>query len=189
MNIFLFFYLWILFILLTPGILLNLSVMKSTNYSNLMVAAIHGFLFSAIVITTYSFVNDFYLSSVQENMGSEQLLPTGLVSTYNTPGQKEFNTLSTTPPGKTQNSVADRPNIKCGSHKFCGSADPDNQYVYCYGESNTCKWNQNDCNNDNDCQKYTKSSAKYTDAAKCPNYNNNGWPVEFCKYQGLPVIP
>jgi hypothetical protein len=42
MNIFLFVYMFILFVLLTPGTLINLSIGGKSAYSKWMVAAIHA---------------------------------------------------------------------------------------------------------------------------------------------------
>ena len=185
MNLFLFFYLFILFVLLTPGTLINL---KSSISSTRTILAIHGFLFSAIAITTYSFVNELYYSLIiTENL----TLNTGYTFSSSN-GDKPFNTLSDIQPAKSQETTAIQ-NIKCGSHgKFCASVDPTNQKVYCYGDKNGCKWNANDCNNDGDCKKYNSSSVKYTDfdinaKAICARYSRNSWPGEICQLSGIPV--
>jgi len=190
MNIFLFFYLFILFVLLTPGTLITLSIMKSSPYSKFIVAAIHGFLFSVIAITTYSFVNELYnswLYSIKEGV----TIDNGYTFT-STDGPKEFNTLSTTPPSKKPSQDTSGPNIKCGSHKFCASAEPNTQKVFCYGDRGGCLWGQNSCNTDNDCKKYDASSPKYTDytfsaSNICSRYPRNSWPGEICQLSGIPV--
>jgi hypothetical protein len=185
MNVFLFFYLFILFILLTPGTIISL---KSSISSPWIITAIHGFLFSAIAITTYSFVNELYQSlTVTENL----YLNTGY--TYSSSnGAKKFNTLSNIKPSKIADTANNGPKIKCGSHKFCASADPINQKVYCYGDKNGCKWNGNDCNTDGDCKKYNGGSLKYTDydidsKSICSRYPRNSWPGEICQLSGIPV--
>ena len=196
MNVFLFFYLFLLFILLTPGTIITLSIMKQSPYSKWIVAAIHGFLFSAIAITTYSFVNDLYISVISPIQDPFADVDSGYIYT-SSDGDKEFNTLSTTPPGKPNTASTNGPNIRCGhidggKYKFCGSADQDTQRVYCYGSAGTCTWNT-DCNTDSDCKiKYNENSPKYTDAninasQICANYPANTWPAVFCKLQGIPT--
>jgi hypothetical protein len=200
MNVFLFFYLFLLFILLTPGIIINLSIMKSSPYAKFIVAAIHGFLFSAIAITTYSSVNDLYMSWISPATEGLEAINTGYKFTSQD-GQKVFNTLSTTPPAPVEGGIAPGPNIKCGkidhygrTYKFCGSADPATQKVYCYGSTGGCIWGD-DCNTDSDCtSKYSSSSAKYTDAIYsnsyiCPNYNSGDWPAVFCRNEKLSTKP
>lgn len=70
--------------------------------------------------------------------------------------------------------------MKCGSNKFCLGFEPDHK-VYCYGNSGGCLWGQNSCNTDQDCNKYSTSSAKYTDGdtPDCKN-PNLGWRVDAC---------
>jgi hypothetical protein len=195
MNIFLFFYLFILFVLLTPGTIITLSMLKQFSGSKPMsiwvVAAIHGFLFSVIAITTYSFVNDLYMSVISPIQDPFTNINTGYTLS-SSDGEKPFNTLSDIPPAKIQAPSGSGPNIKCGKYKFCGSADPASKRVYCYGHQNGCLWGANDCNNDADCSKYNVSSAKYTDAIYsssyiCPNYDLNHWAPEFCQFQKLPT--
>ena len=197
MNIFLFFYLFILFVLLTPGTIITVSMWKqfsgSKPMSIWMVAAIHGFLFSVIAITTYSFVNDLYISLMSPIKDPFINVDTGYTFT-SSDGDKPFNTLSDTPPAKVQAPSGSGPNIKCGHYKFCGSADPASKRVYCYGNKDGCLWGQQDCGTDTDCKKYNENSVKYTDAIYsnsyiCPNYPDGSWPSEFCKFQKLPIKP
>ena len=185
MNIFLFFYLFVLFVLLTPGVIITLSIMKSSPYSKWIVASIHGFLFSAIAITTYSFVNELYLSLITtENMVGN--VSTGY--TFNSAdGPKLFNDPSQAPPSRRKESYNRGPDIKCGKYKFCVSADPVTKRAYCYGYSGQCKWGENDCTNDNDCiNKYNSSSIKYSDSdysysSNCNNINStDGWVGDTC---------
>lgn len=191
MNIFLFVYMFVLFVLLTPGTLINLSIGGKSAYSKWMVAAIHGFLFSVIAITTYSTVNDIYtglFSSTQENLDPNSIF-TGY--TFSNPaGPKNFNTPSTIPPKKSQADVRPGPNIKCGKFGFCGSVDPGAvKKIYCYGSPNGCMWGTGDCKNDADCKKYTDSSKKYTDYtynqnAVCSTFTADSWPGNFCSLLG-----
>lgn len=192
MNIFLFFYLFVLFVLLTPGVILTLSIMKSSPYAKWIVAAIHGFLFSAIAITTYSFVNEMYHSLfITENLD----INTGYTYT-STDGPKEFNDPSLTPPAKITGQKPRGLNIRCGKFGFCGSADPVSKKYYCYGASNGCKWGSGDCGNDTDCaNKYNSSSIKYADADysnsfTCNNieYADNGWGAEFCDRERINML-
>ena len=68
--------------------------------------------------------------------------------------------------------------LKCGTNKFC--VGHEGEKIYCYGKSDGCKWNENDCSTDSDCSKYTTDSLKFTDAAqKCPN-TKIGWMLDAC---------
>jgi hypothetical protein len=191
MNIFLFFYLFVLFVLLTPGVIITLSIMKSSPYSKWIVAAIHGFLFSAIAITTYSFVNELYLSLiVTENLD----INTGYTYT-STDGPKDFNDPSLTPPAKISGLKPRGPDIKCGRYGFCVSGDPTTKRAYCYGASNGCKWGSGDCGNDNDCtNKYNGSSIKFSDADysnsfTCNNVNStDGWIGDTCNMARINML-
>lgn len=199
MNIFLFVYMFVLFVLLTPGTLINLSIGSKSAYSKWMVAAIHGFLFSIIAITTYSTVNDIYMgmfSSTQENYLDPNSIDTGY--TFSNPvGPKNFNTPSDIPPKKPQADVRPGSNIKCGKFGFCGSVDPGTvKKIYCYGDTNGCLWGTGDCRDDNDCKKYNDASKKYTDYAKnpppdplnpnpvCSTFTADSWPGNFCSLLG-----
>lgn len=199
MNIFLFFYLFILFIILTPGIIINLSIMKSSPYSKYIVAAIHGFLFAAIAITTYSLVNDLYIAWLNPLQEGNIGITSGLKYTYATDGSKVFNTPSTTPPTPSETTNANGPTIKCGKgvygngDNWCGSVDPANQQVFCYGETGGCLIGKSDCNTDSDCTKYTSTSKRYSDYSVgmtnnvCKNFDGNGWSGKFCKMFGYPT--
>ena len=70
--------------------------------------------------------------------------------------------------------------MKCGSNKFCLGFESDNK-VYCYGSNGGCLWGQNSCNTDQDCNKFTESSPKYTDG-DTPDCNNPnlGWRGDAC---------
>lgn len=69
--------------------------------------------------------------------------------------------------------------MKCGSNKFCLGFEPDNK-VYCYGSKDGCLWGQNSCNTDQDCNKYSTSSAKYTDGDTPECGKNQGWRGDAC---------
>jgi hypothetical protein len=189
MNIFLFVYMFILFVLLTPGTLINLSIGGKSAYSKWIVAAIHGFLFSAIAITTYSTVNDIYMgmfSSTQENLVD---VDTGLDSSF-PDGQMVFNTPSENPPTKPKANARPGPQIKCGKHNFCGSVDSGpNKKVYCYGSNDGCLWGVRDCKSDDDCKKYNDASKRYTDyiynqSAVCSTFTADSWPGNICSLLG-----
>ena len=191
MNLFLFVYMLVLFVLLTPGTLINFSIGKPSKFSKWIVAAIHGVLFSVIAITTYSTVNDLYIglfNSEHENMVSDNI-DTGYTF-LNPEGEKTFNTPSDIPPKKPITTVIPGPNIKCGKFGFCGSVDPGPvKKIYCYGDNNGCRWGVNDCKTDGDCKKYNDSSAKYTDYiynqnAVCSTFTADSWPGNFCALLG-----
>jgi hypothetical protein len=182
---------FILFVLLTPGTLINLSIGGKSAYSKWMVAAIHGFLFSVIAITTYSTVNDIYMgmfNSTEENFDINNII-TGYIFS-NPPGDKNFNTPSDIPPRKPNADTRSGPTIKCGKHNFCGSVDPGPlKKIYCYGDTNGCLWGVNDCRNDGDCKKYNDQSKKYTDYkfnqnAVCGAYSPDSWPGNICTLLG-----
>lgn len=71
--------------------------------------------------------------------------------------------------------LPDNSEIKCTRDKICAGFEPDGK-VYCYGDNGGCKWNQNDCNTDADCQAkyYPGLSKKYTDGKQlsCNVYND-----------------
>ena len=50
--------------------------------------------------------------------------------------------------------------MRCGKNKFCVGFEGNR--VYCYGKSDGCLWDSNDCSTDQDCKKYSTQSAKYT---------------------------
>eukprot|EP01047_Picozoa_sp_COSAG01_P021106 COSAG01_NODE_1215_length_11206_cov_8.747096_5_plen_1561_part_00 len=72
--------------------------------------------------------------------------------------------------------------MKCGVNRFCVGFE--GSQVFCYGASNGCLWNQNDCSTDADCLKYnTSTSPKYTDgdSLACPlTLANTGWRTDAC---------
>ena len=72
---------------------------------------------------------------------------------------------------------------KCGRNKFCVGFEKDR--VYCYGASDGCLWNKNDCTSDEDCTKYSTESAKYTDdySASCSETppTARGWAADACE--------
>ena len=53
--------------------------------------------------------------------------------------------------------------------------------VYCYGANNGCKWNQQDCKEDDDCKKYTTESDKFTDGWDVDCLKPSGWRASACK--------
>lgn len=199
MNIFLFFYLFILFILLTPGTIITLPFAKQSPYSKWIIAAIHGFLFSAIAITTYSFVNDLYNSIISAEQDGFIDVDTGYEFVSKS-GEKTFNTPSDKPPGMVQyQSSVSEPNIKCGKNLYvngenwCGSVDPNSNHnqVFCYGDTRGCLVGIKDCNSDSDCRKYNGNSKRYSDYAHghtnnvCKNFrDDNFWGTKFCKLFG-----
>merc|ERR1719321_734655 len=73
---------------------------------------------------------------------------------------------------------------KCGSNNFCLGFEDDGR-VYCYGTSNGCMWEKDDCSSDADCvSKYSSpSSPKYTDwdSPACPGASN--WRGDACTCQ------
>ena len=70
--------------------------------------------------------------------------------------------------------------VRCGQHNFCVGFEGAN--VYCYGDSDRCKWGSNDCAQDSDCSKYTTSSAKFTDGDS-PSCPADGWRNDACNCQ------
>ena len=69
--------------------------------------------------------------------------------------------------------------MKCGSNHFCVGFEPDHK-VYCYGSKDGCLWGQNSCTTNADCNKYSTSSAKYTDGDTPQCGNNLGWRGDAC---------
>lgn len=122
-----------------------------------------------IVITLFNGSVNTYFNAVLQNT---QILGGNLIEAssdtilyisdpwYNTDGGIKIKNLKF---GNLQDS------LRCNNNKFCVGFEPDNR-AYCYGNDSGCLWNQNSCNNDNDCRtNFNITSPKY-----------NGGGVEYC---------
>ena len=82
--------------------------------------------------------------------------------------------------------------IVCGVNKFCLGFQSDRK-VYCYGRSNGCAWNTNDCRTNQDCLKYNTNSVRFTDGDMISCITGSiyyvaalGWRTDACPTEILP---
>ena len=79
---------------------------------------------------------------------------------------------------------SDKESIVCGANNFCVNTENNNTNYYCYGSQDGCLWDTQDCTTDSDCNKYTKSSPRYTDAGRtCQTLTDlpsDSWPNDAC---------
>jgi hypothetical protein len=85
---------------------------------------------------------------------------------------------------KITNPLKVTPNSKivCGKNNFCVNNENNDTNYYCYGNTTGCLWNTNDCKTDSDCDKYTSTSPRYTDAGMTCQYITpaDQWPFDAC---------
>jgi hypothetical protein len=112
--------------------------------------------------------------------GGEVFLTTFRDSVYGPPSDSPSRSMTASPtasPSPPSGNGA----IACAPEKFC--VQEINHKVYCFGLADGCPWGQILCSTDESCEKYTKSSPKYTDNHPCTFYATlgNGWPTAACK--------
>ena len=169
MNIGTFIYLFILFVVFSPGVLFSIpsSFIPSTKKTKWIQVCIHGFLFSVVWLLTHKTVyNLFNMQNVREGVnGSQTVIGADTVTV------KKNVSVSAK---KEDISVMKPP--KCFKHptngaRFCVSTrttnlEPDKQHNLCLGATNGCLWsanNPNKCNTDQDCIKEYNVNEKNPD--------------------------
>jgi hypothetical protein len=171
MEIITFIYLFILFVVFSPGILFSIpSFIPSTRKSKWIQVCIHGFLFSVVWLLTHTQVYHFF-NNFKEGA---------------TVIANEKSITSSTPETIKPSNIKNQKTAKCYDKKFCVATipnltKPDKTNYLCLGKTNGCKW-EGDCKTDADCSHYNiKTSAKYMDDDPICSDKKSGWADWACK--------
>jgi hypothetical protein len=158
MNIGTFIYLFILFVVFTPGILFSISV----SSKKWIQASIHGFLFTVVWLLTHTTVSNLWNSNIREGVEGETKIAnmdtttayTGTVSTATLPNANSDS--------KKKPKCFTSEGVCVGTMK--SKIDPSKTNYYCFGSNTGCTWGSRTCTEDSHCGHFNiNNSIKYTD--------------------------